>query len=645
MAAKTQENMILNSSEEDETDSSNDDIQPPKLNLGTKDNKNGKASNASVISKLNNPKIHPAVSSIPFKPATTKPLQNAKPVEITSSEDETDSSDDDEIQPPLQTKAFVHNNGKASGGNAKIHPTIKSIPFKAATTKLQNNKTAAAVSSEDESDSTSSDDDEVIVSKTQLKINDTFKKVPTQQTSKLNNIKKDETSDDLDDTSESEKTTSEDDASDEEEEDETDDEMPPPKIASAKKSEATVPLPPKTATFNFANDDDSDEDYTSSEDEVFKKPLTTKTFETDSESNEPDYSDDSSDDDGIPLKENQTSISKNMNLLKVPKEAVAPPLPAKHETRVTKPFQNPFSSYPTTAEVTQSKPPSKPEDNLLLNALQQFKQNLTNPEARQKELERRAKEALRRNELTFVCCVCMENFYRGGNFVKCKKLNGEKTKIDHYICITCLRGTATPENAGIASDGSGLKCPFPECSNILFMNEIHGMIDRGIESNLLDLIGRMSLASANIGILVQCPKCQKQWVLEDKGKPSYVCECKRKNCLFCEREFDKFHEGRNCKEAADAAAFEQKTRKQNEVALEMNNIIVRVCHKCGLQFVKSEGCNKMTCRCKATQCYICRERDIDYGHFGGQCTLYDNAEAYDQRRLDEVIAKNKNAPM
>ena len=40
-----------------------------------------------------------------------------------------------------------------------------------------------------------------------------------------------------------------------------------------------------------------------------------------------------------------------------------------------------------------------------------------------------------------------------------------------------------------------------------------------------------------------------------------------------------------------------------------------------LQFLKEEGCNKITCPCKATMCYICRAKNVDYNHFYGQVMM------------------------
>ena len=42
----------------------------------------------------------------------------------------------------------------------------------------------------------------------------------------------------------------------------------------------------------------------------------------------------------------------------------------------------------------------------------------------------------------------------------------------------------------------------------------------------------------------------------------------------------------------------------------MTEAKIRVCHQCKARFTKLDGCNKMTCRCGARMCYICRKPNV-----------------------------------
>ena len=85
----------------------------------------------------------------------------------------------------------------------------------------------------------------------------------------------------------------------------------------------------------------------------------------------------------------------------------------------------------------------------------------------------------------------------------------------------------------------------------------------------------------------------------------------------------------------------------------------RVCPKCNLAFVKESGCNKMTCTCGYTMCYLCRQglgqqpkgltnphHDHDYSHFcghfrslPGRCWQCNKCDLYREENQDEIVRR------
>jgi hypothetical protein len=74
----------------------------------------------------------------------------------------------------------------------------------------------------------------------------------------------------------------------------------------------------------------------------------------------------------------------------------------------------------------------------------------------------------------------------------------------------------------------------------------------------------------------------------------------------------------------------------------MTAALVRKCNRCQKPFLKESGCNKMTCTCGNTQCYVCSTDVVGYDHFSeepGECPLFDDTEERDRR--DVAVAQRQ----
>ncbi|KAH0608545.1 uncharacterized protein H6S33_001679 [Morchella sextelata] len=83
--------------------------------------------------------------------------------------------------------------------------------------------------------------------------------------------------------------------------------------------------------------------------------------------------------------------------------------------------------------------------------------------------------------------------------------------------------------------------------------------------------------------------------------------CGRESCIECGKEWLPFHK-----------CFEQESDSVRIfVEKAMADAVKRTCPRCNISFIKSDGCNKLTCPCGYTMCYVCRA-DIGaagYTHF------------------------------
>ena len=122
----------------------------------------------------------------------------------------------------------------------------------------------------------------------------------------------------------------------------------------------------------------------------------------------------------------------------------------------------------------------------------------------------------------------------------------------------------------------------------------------------------------------------------------FICQskhCGRSSCMSCSKAWNDIH---ICHESSLMAL-------RTQVELAMSLAIKRTCPRCNTSFVKSSGCNKLTCVCGYQMCYVCR-KDIGngegYRHFcehfrpnGGRgCTECSKCDLY-RCEDDEVVVK------
>ena len=117
--------------------------------------------------------------------------------------------------------------------------------------------------------------------------------------------------------------------------------------------------------------------------------------------------------------------------------------------------------------------------------------------------------------------------------------------------------------------------------------------------------------------------------------------CGRTSCLSCRKEWIDIHV---CNESS---LIELRTKVEQAMSL----AVKRVCPRCNMSFVKSSGCNKLTCPCGYKMCYVCRkEIQEGYRHFcdhfrpegdGSSCAHCDRCNLWEAEDTEAVLARAK----
>ncbi|XP_052236653.1 uncharacterized protein LOC127848315 isoform X3 [Dreissena polymorpha] len=214
----------------------------------------------------------------------------------------------------------------------------------------------------------------------------------------------------------------------------------------------------------------------------------------------------------------------------------------------------------------------------------------------------------------------------------------------HLFCQGCLQQYARESVFGQGK--ADLKCMTDMCGSSFPKSQLVRALPREMLARYEDRVAEENLNLADLGDLVKCPHCEFRAFM-DKSDKVFRCQndkCMKETCRYCQVGWDE-HFGKPCSEVEKR----DETKLRLEYEEKMTKAKVRMCQRCKAQFTKEDGCNKMTCRCGATMCYICREPDINYKHFcqhprdpGCACTsckacsLWTNPEEDDNRAVAEI---------
>uniref|UniRef100_A0A8C7K9X4 RING-type domain-containing protein n=1 Tax=Oncorhynchus kisutch TaxID=8019 RepID=A0A8C7K9X4_ONCKI len=186
---------------------------------------------------------------------------------------------------------------------------------------------------------------------------------------------------------------------------------------------------------------------------------------------------------------------------------------------------------------------------------------------------------------------------------------------------------------------SGCPCSFPVC-------ELEKVLPDTVLCKYYERQAEEAVAATCADELVRCPSCNFPALL-DKGVSLFSCpnpRCRKESCRKCRVQW-KEHAGKSCDQVMERDEIRMRVAFEER----MTAARVRKCVKCGTGLVKSEGCNRMWCRCGSYMCYLCREPISGYNHFcqharspGApcrhcrKCSLWTDPTQDDERIIQEI---------
>uniref|UniRef100_A0AAQ5Z3G1 RING-type domain-containing protein n=1 Tax=Amphiprion ocellaris TaxID=80972 RepID=A0AAQ5Z3G1_AMPOC len=238
----------------------------------------------------------------------------------------------------------------------------------------------------------------------------------------------------------------------------------------------------------------------------------------------------------------------------------------------------------------------------------------------QKELsfyQQKAKEWAEHEDFLLALQVNEDEYKKDGQLIECGCCYGEfafekmtQCSDGHLFCKECLVKYAQEAVFGsgkleLSCMEGGCPCSYPVC-------ELEKVLPENILCKYYERQAEEAVAATCADELVRCPFCNFPALL-DKDMSLFSCpnpRCRKESCRKCHVQW-KQHVGKTCEQVLERDEIRMRVLFEER----MTAARVRKCVKCGTGLVKSEGCNRMSCRCGSFMCYLCREPITGYNHF------------------------------
>lgn len=218
----------------------------------------------------------------------------------------------------------------------------------------------------------------------------------------------------------------------------------------------------------------------------------------------------------------------------------------------------------------------------------------------------------------------------------------------HLFCFTCLRRSVEESTFGSLPVSGALAClDMTGCDKSIPWSEIKRAVQAELLLKFEQRQANDCVARAKLQGLVYCPFCNYACEL-DAGIQALKCpekSCMKESCVKCR---EPSHFPLRCEEVEKPSD----TNHRNQIEEIMTKSVLRQCTACKAELIKEDGCNKVTCRCGQSICYVCRMAISDYHHFcphprdpGKHCTVCKLCSLWEQEDADAVALNAKRTAL